>query len=177
MKKIFFAAVTFLAIFICGVSISSAKSAGSTGVVIIGGAEFKTSDYYKLVKQNFNFKGPAKIGDEMQSKYQKFLLENDLLGEKLPRKQYLLDFTAQSGCEKILFLVVTSTADHQNNPKSKQKNRISVQVDAYLCDRYKILEGATSAQQNDSNTSDLRARRGSFKKCLNELAKMIKFSA
>jgi len=174
VKKNFFAAVTFLAIFICGVSISSAKSADSTGVVIIGGAEFKTSDYYKAVKQNLNFKGTAKIGDEMQSKYQKFLLENDLLDENFPRKQYLFDFTAQSGCEKILFLVVTSTADHQNNPKSKQKNRFSVQVVAYLCDKYKVLDSATSAQQNDSNTSDLRARRGSFKKCMSEIAKLLK---
>ena len=176
MKKIFLATAAFLAIFIFNVAISSAKSVVHTGVVIVGGAEFKTSDYYKAVQQNLNFKGNTKVGDEMQSKYQTFLLENDLLSEKLPRKQYLLDFTAQSGCERILFLVVTSTADHQNNPKSKQKNRFSVQVDAYLCDRYKILAGATSAQQNDSNTSDLRARRGSFKKCLSEIAKLIKVS-
>ena len=179
MKKIFLVTIIFLAVFICGISISSAnrETGKEFGIVIISGAEFKTSDYYKIISKTFKLPNGYVIGDEMQSKYQKFLLENDLIGEKLPRKNYLLDFTAQSGCERILFLVVTSTADHQNNSKSRQKNRISVQVDAYLCDRYKILEGATSAQQNDSNTSDLRARRGSFKKCLTEIAKYIKLSA
>ncbi len=175
MKKIFLVAAAFLSIFIFGAGISSAQ--GNLGIVIVGGAEFKTADYYKIVSQTFKLQENFKIGDEMQSKYQRFLMENDLLDEKIPRKQHLLDFTAQSGCEEILFLIIDSTADHQNNGKRRQKNRLSVQVDAYLCDSYKILEGATFVKDSKSKTSDLRARREAFKKCLTELAKVINVSA
>ena len=115
MKNIFLAAVTFLAVFTCGISISSATRAtgNEIGVVIIGGTEFKTSDYYKMIPKIFKLPNGYVIGDEMQSKYQRYLLENDLIGEKLPRKQNLIDFTARSGCSKILFIVVDSATDRK----------------------------------------------------------------
>jgi len=179
MKNIFLATVTFLAVFTCGISISSAtrETGKEVGVVIIGGAEFKTADYYKMIPQSFKLPRGYVIGDQMQSRYQLFLMENDLLDEKIPRKNYLLDFTARSGCSKVLFLVVDSATDHQNNPKTRQKNRLTVQVDAYLMDQFKIIAGAGSVQESKSKTSDLRARREAFKKCLTELAKYIKLSA
>lgn len=177
MGKIFLAAVTFLAVFVCAVSVSATRETGKeVGVVIIGGAEFKTADYYKLIPKTFNLPNGYVIGDSFQSKYQVFLMENDLLGEKIPRKNYLLDFTAKSGCSKVLFLVIDSTTDHQNNPKTRQKNRLTVQVDAYLMDQFRILEGAGSVQESNSKTSDFKARREAFKKCLEEISKSIKIS-
>lgn len=180
MKKIFLTAITFLAVFISAVSISSAQNTKTTlGFVLIGGAEFKTEDFYKAIPQNF--KKPSNYSfqsfEETQNKFQKFLFENNLLDEKVPRKELLLNFVAESGCDRILYLVVDATTDHQNNAKSRQKDRVSVQIDGYLCDRYQVITAASNAQKNDSKTSDLRARRGAFKKCLTEIAKNIKLSA
>lgn len=171
MKKIFLMTFALLMIFSC-----HALAAQKTlGFVLVGGAEFKTSDYYKMIPEAFNLPKdyPYKIGDELQSKYQKFLLERDLVGDNSPRKQNLTDFTARSGCDEIIFLFLNSTADHQNNGKRRQKNRVSVQADAYLCNNLKVLDVATTSQEYKSKTSDLRARRGAFKKCLTELAKVL----
>ena len=160
-----------LIIFTCTTFAAQVQS--TVGVVIIGGAEFKTKDYYKMIQSEIKSKNGAKfqIGNEIQSKYQRYLFENDLVGETTPRKQNLIDFTVRSSCDKVLFLVVSSTADHQNNPKSRQKDRLTVQVDAYLCDKFSVREVLSSVQENHSKTSDLRARRGAFRKCLEELAK------
>ena len=175
LKKIFATTFAFLAIFIFTSTTFAAKN--TLGVVVVGGAEYKTKDYYKIIQgsldvpSNFNLL----IGDKMQSSYQKYLLEYDLVGEKIPRKQNLVDFTARSGCDKVLFLFVDATSDHQNNAKSKQKNRFLVQVDSYLCDGIKVLDVQTTSQENNSRTSDLRARRGSFRKCIDQLSKAINF--
>ena len=175
MKKIFLMSFALLVIFTC--SAFAAKEPPTTlGIVIIGGSEFKTADYYKMIPKVFDFKKniTCKIGDEMQSRYQKFLLEYDLVGNDTPKKQNLIDFAARSGCNKILFLVVDSSADHQNDFKSKQKNRLTVQTDAYLCDGLQVIDVQTTTQESDSKASDLRARREAFKKTLTELAKAIK---
>ena len=172
MKKTFIMAFALLIIFSCS---AFAAANNSVGVVIVGGAEFKTKDYYKMISSVFDLnKSRDKVGDEIQGKYQKFLLERDLLGEKIPRKQYLIDFAARSGCSKVLFLMIDSTADHQNDFKKSQKNRLSIQVDAYLCDSLQVIDVQTTGQESNSKTSDLRARRKAFKKCLEELSKTMK---
>ena len=172
LKKIFVMTLAMLIIFSCT---AFAAANNSVGVVIVGGAEFKTKDFYKMIPNVFDLnKSRCKVGDEIQGKYQKFLLERDLLGETIPRKQNLIDFAAKSGCSKVLFLVVDSTADHQNDPKRNQKNRLSIQVDAYLCDSLQVIDVQTTGQESNSNTSDLRARRKAFKKCLEELSKTMK---
>ena len=162
-----------LAMFTCTTFAAQVQS--TIGFVIISGAEFKTADYYKMIQSEFKSKSGAKFqfGNELQSKYQRYLLENDLVGNTIPRKQNLIDFTARSSCDKILFLFVDSTTDHQNNAKSRQKDRLTVQIDGYLCDKFSVREVVTSAQESNSKTSDLRARREAFKKCLKEISKSL----
>lgn len=172
MKKIFLMSFALLVIFSCS---AFAATKSSVGFVIVGGSEYKTEDYYKTVSGTFKGKAniSIKIGDEMQSKYQKYLLEYDLIGETVPRKQNLVDFTARSSCNEVVFLFVTSTTDHQNNPKSRQKNRLTVQVDAYRCNGFSVVDVQTTSQESKSNTSDLRARREAFKKCLKQIENII----
>ena len=148
----------------------------SVGVVVIGSAEFKTPDFYKAVKNEFSPKSGAKfvVGGDLQNKYQKFLINRDLVGNNIPRRQDLIDFTASSGYGKVLFIVIPdSSKDHQNNANHRQKNRVSVQVDGYLCNHSSVIEAATASHESNSKTSDLRARRGAFKKCLDDLAKNL----
>lgn len=175
MKKIIFIAAAILITFSC--TVFAAKDfSRNVGAVVVGGAEYKTPEFYKFVKDKFDPKSGAKfeIGGDLQNKYQKFLLNRDLVGNTIPRRQDLIDFAAASGYGKILFVVVSdSSADHQNNSKSRQRDRVSVQVDCYLCSAGGVIDVATASEQSDSKTSDLRARRGAFKKCLEELAKTL----
>lgn len=173
LKKIFMITIALLIIFSCN---AFAAQRSTIGFVIVGGAEFKTNDYYKMIKDEFKPKNGAKfiIGDEMQSKYQKYLIEYDMVGNTVPRRQNLVDFVARSGCSEVIFLFVTSSTDHQNNPNTRQKNRISVQVDAYRCDGIRVIDVQTTSQESNSKTSDLRARREAFRKCLDEVAKVYK---
>lgn len=172
MKKIFPVILAVLVI----LTSSAFAASNNVGVVVIGGAEFKTPEFYKIIQNEFNPKSGAKfvVNGDLQNKYQKFLINSDLVGNNTPRRQDFVDFTAMSGYSKILFIVIPdSAADHQNNPKTRQKDRISVQVDGYLCNNLNVVEVATASQHSNSKTSDLRARRGAFKKCLEDLAKTL----
>lgn len=175
MKKIF--AMIFSTILIFSSTAFAANNfAKSVGVIVIGGAEYKTPEFYKIIRNEFDPKSGAKflVGEDLQNKYQKFLLNRDLIGNNIPRQNDLIDFTRISGYGKILFISIPdSNTDHQNNANRRQKDRISVQVDGYLCNNLSVIEVATASQHSNSKTSDLRARRGAFKKCLESLAKTL----
>ena len=174
MKKIFLMILATL--LISSTCAFAANNFKSVGAVVIGGSEFKTPEFYKMIKNEFDPKSGANfsVGGDLQNQYQKFLLNRDLIGDSIPHKKDLVDFTAMSGYGKILFIVIpVSNTDHQNNAKSRQKDRISVQVDGYVCNNSGVIEVATASQQSDSRTSDLRARRGAFRKCLKDLAKNL----
>ena len=174
MKKIIFIAAAILMMISC-TAFAAKDFSRSVGVVVVGGAEYKTPEFYKFVKSKFDPKSGAKfdVGGDLQNKYQKFLLNRDLVGNTIPRRQDLIDFAAASGYGKILFVVVSdSSAEHQNNSKSRQKDRVSVQVDGYLCAASGVIDVATASEQSNSKTSDLRARRGAFKNVLKNLQKL-----
>ncbi len=171
MKKIL---AVMAAIFLLSsvTAFAALNSYRSTSVVIIGGAEFKTPDYYKIVKNTLGKKTqtPYDAGDEIQRRYQMFMMERYDIGETKPRKQDLIDFAASNGYGDVLFLIIDENIDTQANAKSRQKNRISVQLDAYLANSSRIVDFNTTSQDFNSKTSSLRARRGAFEKCLKELA-------
>ena len=172
MKKIF-----LLAIMICFVLTSTAFAARdfqNVGVVIIGGAEFKTDDYYKIVRNEINPKSGAKllVGNEIQTRYKKYWLNRGFIGEQTPQKQDLIDFAAMSGCRKIICLIVSDVVDDQRNSgKHRQQNRISVQLDAYLCTPTNVEDVFSASKEFNSKGSALKARSGAFKKCLAEISK------
>ena len=174
MKKIF-----LLAAMICFALTSTAFAArdyNSVGVVIIGGVEFKTDDYYKIIRNELNPKSGAKIivGNDMQTLYKKYWLRQGYIGEQTPQKNDLINFTASSGYKKVVFIIISdSTVDRHNNPKSREKDRISVQVDAYLCTSTNVEDVFAASDDELSKTSNLRARKGAFKKCLDEISKSL----
>ena len=175
MKRILSIIFAMLAISAC-TAYAATDLSRNVGVVVIGGAEYKTPEFYKIIEKNFDPKSGAKIfvGGDLQNKYQKYLFNNDLSVNELPSKRTLVNFVAASGYGKILFIEISNTnIDHQNNAKSRQKDRITIQVDSYLCDNLNVLEVATTSQDFNSKTSDLRARRGAFKKCLEDLSKNL----
>ncbi|MBE8955614.1 MAG: hypothetical protein SR2Q5_08160 [Quinella sp. 2Q5] len=170
MRKIIFMAVAiFFAL------TGTAFAAEGVGAVIIGGAEFKTSDFYEVVRSEFKPDGGTKViaGDELQTLYKRYWLKRGYIGEQPPQKEDLVSFAQMSGCDKIIFLMVTDTVDTQNSSNHRQKTRISVQVDAYLCTRTDVVDVFSASDDEDSKGSPLRARRGAFRKCLRSIGKSL----
>ena len=174
MRKIF-----LLAAMICLVMSGTAFAARdyqSVGVVIVGGVEFKTDDFYKIVRNELKPKSGAKIivGNDMQTRYKKYWLREGYIGEQTPQKNDLINFTAASGYSKVVCLIVSdSTVDRHNNAKSREKDRIFVQLDAYLCTPTNVADVFAAGDEEISKTSNLRARRGAFQRCLKEISKSL----
>lgn len=173
MKKIF-----LLAAMICLVisGTAQAKDYNNIGVVIIGGAEFKTDDFFRIVKSELNPKSGAKIlaGNDMQTRYKKYWLNRGYIGEQIPQKDDLIHFAATSGCKKIVCIIVSDVVDDQRNSgKHRQQNRISVQLDAYLCTPTNVEDVFSASKEVNSKGSALRARCGAFRKCLDEISNSL----
>lgn len=176
MRKIICIATMLFVLLSC-MSMAGAKDpASSVGIVLIGNAEFKTPDYYNIAKAEIHPRSGAKceIGSQVQSQYAAYWLNKGHVEEQTPSKQDLIDFAAESGYGKVLFLVVSdSTIDVHRNAKSKEKDRISVQVNGYLATSTSVLQIYTAAHHEDSRTSNLRARRGAFRKCVDEIGEAM----
>ena len=148
----------------------------NVGVIIIGGAEFKTDDFYKIVRDEIKPLSGAKIvvGNDLQTLYKRYWLKQGFIGEQPSQKKDLIDFTAMTGYKKLVCIIVAdSVVDTHNNAKSREKDRISVQLDAYLCTPNDVLDVFSATDEEVSKTSNLRARRGAFKKCLKEIGKSL----
>ena len=174
MKKIF-----LVAAMICLALTSTALAARdyqSVGVVIIGGVEFKTDDYYKIVKNELKPSSGAKIivGNDMQTRYKKYWLNRGYIGEQTPQKEDFTNFAATNGFSKVVYVLISDTSDDQRNSGNhRQRNRITVQVDAYLSTPNQVVDIFAASEDQKSKGTALRARRGAFKKCLEEIAKSL----
>lgn len=175
MRKILSVMLAVLVLGAATICAAASSYNRSTQVVIIGGAEFKTNDYYKIVRKNFGKSTNVtfEAGDDVQERYQIFMMERYDIGETTPHKQDLVDFAAENGYGNVLFLIVDEHLDTQNNSSSRQKNRITVQLDAYYVNGSRIIDVTTTSQDFNSKTSNLRARRGAFEKCVKEVAKKL----
>ena len=174
MKKIFLLAL--LICFALSGTTNAARDLQSVGVVIVGGVEFKTDDFYKIVRDELKTKSGAKIsaGNDLQTLYKKFWLRRGFIGEQPPTKNDLIDFTRTSGYQKVVFVIISDvTLDTHNNAKSREKDRVSIQVDAYLCTPLNVADVFAAGDEELSKTSNLRARRGAFRKCLKEINKEL----
>lgn len=172
MKKIFLLA-TLICFMISGTALAANEK---IGVVIVGGVEFKTDDFYKAVRNELKPKSGAKIfvGNDMQTLYKKYWLREGYIGEQTPQKEDLIKFAATSGCRKVICIMVSDVVDDQRNSgKHRQQNRISVQLDAYLCTPTNVEDVFSASKEVNSKGSALRARNGAFKKCLSEIAETL----
>lgn len=170
MKKIFMLAAMFVMLISC--TAFAAQSGFGTKVVIIGGAEYKTDDYYKIVQKTLGSKTKETYegGKEIQKRYQVFMMDRYDVGEDKPKKNDMVDFVAWSGYDKVLFIMLDENIDTQTHGSHSQKNRITIQMDAYLAGNENIVSVSTTSQDFVSKASNLRARRGAFEKCLKEIA-------
>lgn len=141
------------------------------GVVIVGGADYKTKDFYEYVEKYFYKPFASDVmqiqyGKDAQNKYQNFWLDKGYLEEQKPTQKDFIEFVSYGAYDKVIFLKVEDSVSEMQ----RKRSRLSVNVNVFLVDRRKVLKTASSTNEEDSKASQLRARRGAFKQCAKELS-------
>ena len=186
MKKIFYVfAILCLITFATSGSVSAADSTfkdrylPKTCVVVIGESDVKSPDFTKFIDDEFNneeVKNKVVCGTSVQSLYQNYWFQKGFLEEQKPQKQDLHDFVKFSSYDRCMFLMVSSPIVEKTRIPAGwfttiEKTRASLEVKCFLVDKENVLKALSVTQNDDSEASELRAKRGAFEKCMKELAK------
>lgn len=187
MKRIFlFTLLTLLVLNCTAFAAESSllhKPISKIGVVIIGSADLKTPDYFNSIAEKLSDASgktyTIETGTIVQSKYQQYWFDKGFLDEQNLSKQDLNDFVKYSGYDKVLFLNVSDPVMEKTSIPAGwfttvQQTRASIEVKAYLADLTTILKAVNVSKEDDSQTSELRAKRGAFQKDINEIASQVK---
>lgn len=184
MKKllVFISALAMSIMLLAGVC-SAAASQGSNGkdkvaILLMGSNDFKSTQYFTMIENHFLKNNPHAsqivLGADIQSKYQEYWLDKGFLEEQQPTKDDLLAMPEYLGVDKVLVLIVKDPVVEKHFAftlmESGEKSRASIQINAFLIDKEKILKSKVSNNEDDSFSSDLRAKRGAFKKCMKEIS-------
>lgn len=193
MKKIFF--IFTMLCFISLTTISAASAADATFetsylpktcVVVIGESDVRSPDFTKFIGDEFNTKeakNQVVYGTEIQSAYQNYWFQKGFLEEQNPQKQDLHDFVKFSSYDRCIFLIVSSPIMEKTHQAAGwfkksvggfmaiERTRASLEVKCFLVDKENVIKALAVTQNDDSKTSELRAKRGAFEKCMKELAK------
>ena len=155
-----------------------------TCVVIVGDASVKTPDFFKYVDEAFNTEEKKKkvvSGTEIQSLYQTYWLDKGFLEEQKLTKQDLNDFVKYSGYKKVVYLIVSSPVVEKTNEGyggwdgwvQTERTRASITIKTFLVNETDIIKAVDVTKEDDSVTSELRAKRGAFEKCIKEIKSAI----
>ncbi len=171
MKKIF--AVIPILFCLVAVAFSAEAAERNTGkqiaAVIVGSADYKTKDFTKAITEIFKPTSGREIvaGNKIQNQYQKYWFEKGLIEEGTPTKEDFIAFARSSGYAGIVYLVIKdSVVDTHGRKKGKDRSRVSLTINAFYVTQAGIQKFTSITEEEDSKTSELRARRGAFKKCL-----------
>ena len=172
MRKII--ALTMMLMMIAASATAAPIYAERCGVVVVSGADYKTKDFFDYVEKFFvkPYVGDHRqmqYGKDAQNKYQNFWLDKGYLEEQKPTQKDFIDFVSYGAYDKVIFLKVEDSVTEMQ----KNRSRLSVNVNVFLVDRRKVLKAASATNEEDSKASQLRARRGAFKKCAKELSEAI----
>jgi hypothetical protein len=200
MKKVFAIILFVLFLFPISAFAAESQSADQTsvlhkplkkiGVVVIGGADVKTPDFFDAISEslaqspNESPKYIIEAGTLAQTKYQNYWTDKDFLDEQPLTKTVVLDFVKYSGYDQVLYILINQPVMEKTTQGTgvwgywgaSTNSRASIEVKAYLTDGETILKSVNVAKEDDSAASPLRAKRGAFKKDMKEVAQQIKDS-
>ena len=153
--------------------------------LIVGGADVKTKDFtdrlYEALNKNIDEDINKKVdcGTQIQSLYQNYWLEKGELEEGKLTKVVLHDFVKFSGYNRCLFLVVAEPKMEKTKINlgifgSAENTRASIEVKAFLADETNVLKIVSSTKNDQSETSELRAKRTAFSKCMKEMSQEMR---
>jgi len=186
MKRISLLALLTLFLFSCTAFAAEGsllhKPMTKIGVVIVGNADVKTPDYFNSIAEKLADQSgkiyTIETGTVAQSKYQQYWFDKGFLDEQKLTKQDLNDFVKYSGYDKVLFLNVADPVMEKTSVPAGwfttvQQTRASIEVKAYLTDATTIIKAIDVSKEDDSQASELRAKRGAFQKDINEIATQL----
>ena len=155
---------------------AASKSNPQIAVVIVGSADYRTKDFTSYAKDFFKLSEGNTIayGKDIQNKYQKYWFDKGLIEEGTATKEDFIKFVNYSGYKQVIYLVIKdSVLEQHGRTKGKDRSRVSLTVNAFLVDKTHIVESTSSTNEEDSKTSELRAKRGAFKECVKEVSQVF----
>jgi len=183
MKRIYILSLAFLFLLSCTTFASEQnyfhKDPTKIGVVIIGGSDVKTPDFFKYVSEslinNDNSQYTLETGTVVQTKYQNYWFDKGFLDEQSLTKPDLHAFVKYSGYNKVLFLVVSNPVLEKTKVPAGwftmvEQTRASVEIKAFFVDDTSVIKAVNVTKEDDSQASELRAKRGAFQKGIKEIA-------
>ena len=179
MKKILFAPLlaVLVALFCFGGTALAAQS--QIAVVVVGSSDFKTKDYFGTVKKYFadpvdGSNITVSYGNDIQTQYQEYWLDQGELDEQRPKKQDLLNFVSYGNYSKVLYIVLKDPIVEQSGRgKRSDYIRASIGMSAILAGKDKIIDTKSVTYESISKTSILRAKRDAFKKCVEDVSQTM----
>lgn len=146
--------------------------ASNVGVVVIASSDYKDDHFFSILDKELQQVSGHNVvsGNVMQTKYQDYWLDNGFLEEQQPSPQAFVDFVNYSGYDKVLFIVMKDPVVDKNTVSGwlgrtiQTRTRATVETKGFLVDKERIVKHFTSTNEDDSRASDLRAKRGAYKK-------------
>ena len=179
MRKLFLATLMALCLISTAITAEAASLTSEVNnkiaVIIVGSADYKTKDFTNITKDLFKVDDKNKpqiiTGKEVQNKYQKYWFAKGLLDEGEPTREDFVNFVDYASYKKVIYLVIKdSVLEQHGRKKGKDRSRISLTINAFLVNRNQIEASTSSTNEEDSKTSELRAKRGAFKQCVKEIS-------
>lgn len=176
---IFVMTALLLVVGMCNGALAKGASGERVAILLMGSNDFKTDQYFAMIGKYFLDNNPHHnrilVGSDIQSRYQEYWLDKGFLEEQKPEKDDLIALVDYLGVDKVLFLMVKDPVVEKSFAmdffESGERSRASIQVNAFLANREKVLKLKAANHEDDSFASDLRAKRGAFKKCVVEISK------
>ena len=179
-KMLIFIMMTLLVVTgMCNAALAKEAGGERVAILLMGSNDFKTDQYFSMLGKYFLDNNPHHnrivIGSDIQSKYQEYWLDKGFLEEQKPEKEDLIALVSYLEVDKVLFLMVKDPVVEKTYTmdwfESGERSRASIQVNAFMASREKVLKLKAANHEDDSFASDLRAKRGAFKKCVVEISK------
>lgn len=153
--------------------------------LIVGDADVKSKDFMERLDENLNRdldedkSKRVECDTKIQSLYQNYWLDKGELEEGKLTKADLLEFVKYSGYDRVLYLIVSDPIVEKTKQSrglfvKVENTRASIEVKGFLADKEKVLKIMSVTKNNSSETSELRAKRGAFTKCIKELCEEMR---
>ncbi len=144
------------------------------GVVIIGGADFTTADFLKAASEQMG--AEYQLGQELQQKLALFWYDKGFVEDQTKMsKDEMIEFAKYSGLDRIVYVTTGTPVVEQSKDiwvgsiirASMNARVIVMEADGTMVDLF------SAAQNGDSRTSEMRAKRDCFKKIMREIRQHI----
>lgn len=152
------------------------------GILIMGSADYKTDDFYNNIKSKIAETKPNidfKFGPTVQSQYESYLLSKGIITDApKPTVEDLYAFTKYGNYDKVIYLVIENSVTEKTKSSkffsTKERARVNLEVKAILTDGQSIIKVVDSVADDTSETSELRAKREAFGKCMVYIQEQLK---